>query len=86
MAVNNSFSNRGRCLARVMVCRLEPASELLEQLEKWASYRYNVDCKPAVDCALEHLKSSTSSTDILHKLVPLLYSRTYLSRLLTVAS
>lgn len=69
-----------------MICCVEPSSELFEQLEKWASYRYNLECKPAVDCALEDLKSSTPSNSrvVLHKLVPLLYSRTYLSRLIVM--
>ena len=76
------LSNRGRCLAQVMLCYLHPSAEALDQLEKWSAVRQNSDCKSAVEVALNMLKSDNADGIVLlQNVVPLLYSRTYLSRL-----
>lgn len=74
---------RGRCLAQVILCYLQPSTEALDQLEKWGTLRQNTECKPAVESALEVLKSeSPDGMSLLQNLVPLLYSRPYLTRLI----
>ena len=64
-----------------MLCYLQPSAEALEQLEKWTVK--NADCKEAAESASEQLKTDNpDGNSLLRKLVPLLYSCSYLSRLL----
>lgn len=67
-----------------MLCYLQPSGESLNQLEmKWKVNRQNADCKPAIECALEILKSEIpDGTILLQTIVPLLYARPYLLRLI----
>lgn len=66
-----------------MLCYLQPTAEALDHLEKWGAIRQNADCKPAVESALDVLKSdSPDGILLLQNLVPLLYSRPYLKRLM----
>lgn len=70
-------------MARVMACYIQPSSETLDHLEKLAANRHYADCKPALEVALDLLKSSdTDGKALVHRLVPMLYSRPYLTRLI----
>ena len=88
------FLFRGRLLARTMACVIQPSPEALDQLGRLTANRHYADCKPAVELAFDELKSSSSEDgrsenqgeQLLRKLVPLLYSRPYLSRLLWSSS
>ncbi len=79
--------HRGRFLARVMSCCIQPSPEGMEELERLAVNRHYADCKTAAESALEILKSSSipDGKALLQRLVPLLYSRPYLTRLMMVA-
>ncbi|XP_045024661.1 ectopic P granules protein 5 homolog isoform X2 [Daphnia magna] len=78
------LSSKGRCLAHVILCYLQQSKIALDQLEnRWRVNRHNADCKPAVESALEALKSGKpDGIKLLQNLVPLLYSNSYLSRLI----
>ena len=66
-----------------MLCYLHPSAEALDQLEKWGVNRQNVECKSTVESALAILKSdSPDGMELLRNLVPQLYSRPYLKRLM----
>ena len=70
-----------------MLCYLQPSGEASDQLEvKWKVNRQNADCKPAIECALDLLKSEIpDGTVLLQTLVPLLYAHPYLSRFIVQA-
>jgi hypothetical protein len=77
---------RGRCLARIVSCSLfSTYEEAVEQLEKLVINRQYADCKSALDVALTAFKSNQLDCKLLlKKLVPLLYSNRFLTRLLPV--
>ena len=77
--------DRGRCLARVVRCLLVEEVQCGEPLEKLLSDRSYIECRPAVEAALQWLpqchRRPAGCSELLRRVVPLLYCRPYLTHL-----
>ena len=77
--------DRGRCLARVVRCLLVEEVQCGEPLEKLLSDRSYIECRRAVEAALQWLpqcrRRPAGCSELLRRVVPLLYCRPYLTHL-----